>query len=36
MAQTNLTDASKKEAVPQSSRIEMQRYQIFVGIQMFF
>lgn len=36
MAQTNLTDTSKGEAVEQSSRIEMQRYQIFVGIQMFF
>ena len=36
MAQTNLTDTSKGEAVGQSARIEMQRYQIFVGIQMFF
>ena len=36
MAQTNLTDTSKGEAVGHSSRIEMQRYQIFVGIQMFF
>ena len=36
MAQTNLTDTSKGEAVGHSARIEMQRYQIFVGIQMFF
>ena len=36
MAETNLTDVSKEEAAPQPSRLEMQRYQIFVGIQIFF
>jgi hypothetical protein len=36
MAQTNLTDSSKGESVPQGPQLEMQRYQIFVGIQMFF
>jgi hypothetical protein len=36
MAQTNASDSTKGDSVPQSSRLEMQRYQIFVGIQMFF
>jgi hypothetical protein len=36
MAQTNLTDSSKGESLPQGPQLEMQRYQIFVGIQMFF
>lgn len=32
MTETNVTDVS----APQESRAEMQRYQIFVGIQIFF
>jgi hypothetical protein len=36
MAETNLTESSKGETVPQGSRLEMQRHQIFVGIQVFF
>jgi hypothetical protein len=32
MTETNLTDA----VTPQATRLEMQRYQIFVGIQIFF
>lgn len=36
MTDTNLTNASGSESVPQGSRVEMQRYQIFVGIQVFF
>jgi hypothetical protein len=32
MTETNLTNTS----VPQGLRVEMQRYQIFVGIQIFF
>jgi len=32
MTESNLPDAS----VPSSARLEMQRYQIFVGIQVFF
>jgi len=36
MAETNSTDVSTGEAASQGSRLEMQRYQIFVGIQIFF
>jgi hypothetical protein len=32
MTESNLTNAS----APQGARLEMQRYQIFVGIQIFF
>jgi hypothetical protein len=32
MSETNLTDT----VTPQGTRLEMQRYQIFVGIQIFF
>jgi hypothetical protein len=36
MAETNLSDVSKNDPIVQSARLEMQRYQIFVGIQVFF
>ncbi|HEY3474635.1 MAG TPA: hypothetical protein VGK56_08500 [Anaerolineales bacterium] len=36
MAETNVRDASNGETVAQGPRFEMQRYQIFVGIQIFF
>lgn len=36
MAETNLTDVSKSDSGAQAARLEMQRYQIFVGIQVFF
>jgi hypothetical protein len=36
MAESNVTDSSKGESVLPGSRLEMQRYQIFVGIQVFF
>ena len=36
MAETNVTNAPKEESVLPGSRVEMQRYQIFVGIQVFF
>jgi len=36
MTETNLTEVSEGQSVPQGSRAETQRYQIFVGIQIFF
>jgi hypothetical protein len=36
MADSNLTENSSGESVLPGSRLEMQRYQIFVGIQVFF
>ncbi len=36
MAKTNVTETSYSETVLPGSRVEMQRYQIFVGIQVFF
>jgi uncharacterized membrane protein YfhO len=36
MTETNVTETSNRETVLPGSRLEMQRYQIFVGIQVFF
>jgi hypothetical protein len=36
MAETNATENSRGESILPGSRLEMQRYQIFVGIQVFF
>ena len=36
MTNTNVTSGSAGEPVAQEARAEMQRYQIFVGIQIFF
>jgi hypothetical protein len=36
MADPDTTDNSREETVVPGSRLEMQRYQIFVGIQVFF
>lgn len=36
MADPETTDSSRGESVLPGSRLEMQRYQIFVGIQVFF
>ena len=36
MAETNTADNSPGDSVFPGSRLEMQRYQIFVGIQIFF
>ena len=36
MAETNTTENSRGESILPGSRLEMQRYQIFVGIQVFF
>lgn len=36
MAESNATDNSRGETVLPGSGLEMQRYQIFVGIQIFF